>query len=99
MFYIDVRHINQKDISGLIKYVNERTTPDVPDANKIIRYFIPINGQSKIECLNPPGCYCHKKKKESDLRKKLSDVNDRLDRWEESMFPVSRVVLVEKSLV
>lgn len=100
VFYIDVSNVIPHEVHRFITKVREETTPtNQSDSNKMLRYFVPINGPSRIECLNPP-CLCGSNKKNSkSIEKKLCDVNDRLDRLVESMYPIKRRVLIEKKQV
>lgn len=97
VFYVDVSNVPPPNISEYIRIVREATTPpDLDDSNKMLRYFIPINGPNRLECLNPPVSYCCNNKKSKSFVKKLEETNNRLDRLLESMFPVKRRILTEK---
>jgi hypothetical protein len=96
VFYVDVRNMNSHEISEYITRAREGTLGEPEDTKKMIRYFIPIYGESRVECLNPPGWCCCNEDKKNTMKLRLQEVDMRLDRVCEALFPPTRRVIVEK---
>lgn len=50
VFYIDVRIIEPDDIGDFMYKISSKTNPKLKDTTVI---YIPIYGESKVECINP----------------------------------------------
>ena len=95
VFYVDVEHMPHDEASGYLDAIREHTRLSEEDEAQIIKYVIPVReGGTRVECLNPSSAYCNDNK---ELVEKLAMVNDRLDRVDGIMFPVTRSVIVEKT--
>ena len=95
IFYVDVGSMPHDEANNYIQIVKGATELSPEDEAQVIKYIIPTqDGGTRVECLNPQShCGCANSK----IEDKLERVNDRLDRVDGIMFPVTRKVLVEKT--
>lgn len=94
VFYVDVGNLPHDEAHRYIETIDNATTLSKEDQAQMIRYIIPIReGGSRVECLNPPSSCCCKNKTTDE---RINAVNDRLDRMDGIMFPITRKVILEK---
>lgn len=94
VFYVDVGELPHDEAHNYIQIIKGATELSPEDETQVIKYIIPTNGGgTRVECLNPQSSYgCMNSK----MEEKLEMVNDRLDRVDGVMFPITRKVLIEK---
>ena len=94
VFYVDVGSMSHDEANNYIEIIKGTTMLSPEDQTQVIRYIIPTrDGGTRVECLNPQSCCC----KNDKLYDKIEEVNNRLDRVDGIMFPVTRKVIIEKT--
>ena len=95
VFYVDISDMPDEEGVGYFEAIKRSAELKPEDQDHILSYFIPVlGGGTRIECLNPPlSCGC----KNKTFEEKLEVVNDRLDRVDGIMFPITRKVITEKT--
>lgn len=99
VFYINVANVGPSDRREYVDSVmaNIANSTSKEDSEKMIRYFLPIEGESRIECLNPPTCI-NNDEVYSKLLKQVADIDKTLDKVTSRMSPLTRKILLEKTI-
>ena|ERR1035437_5335687 len=100
VFYIAVANIEPYDRGEYMSRTQEaiigKTSEE--DSEKMIRYFIPIlEGDSRVECINTP-IYVSEKQIYDDMVKKIEEIDNKLDKITSKMYPLTRKILLEKTI-
>jgi len=95
VFYIEVGNLDPRDVTSFIEKSKSSMGMSNEDKKQMLQYFIPVReGGTRVECLNPPSACCCKN---SGFDNKVEEVNNKLDRMLELMFPITREVIIEKA--
>jgi hypothetical protein len=80
VFYINVGHLSQEEVSNTIERVREMVKPSEKDNDDVVSYIIPVRDQeTRVECINAPVFVASEIMKENVI-KKIEDVDRKLDR-------------------
>lgn len=96
VFYVDMRHVDPQDYGNFMKRFAASATPDnLEDDDGLLKYFIPTQGESRVECLNVP-TYIGDNSKLEELEKKIKDIDEKLDRFNSKFMVYKREMVIEK---
>lgn len=95
VFYVDVGSLPHDEAHNYIQIIKGATQLKPEDEEQVIKYIIPVSdGGTRVECLNPQSSCASNNDK---INEKIEMINDRLDRVDGIMFPITRKVLFEKT--
>jgi len=94
VFYVDVGDMSIEESHNYIDVIKQNTQLSPEDQNQIMRYIIPTReGGTRVECINPSYiCRCNN----TLLEDKIEMINDKLDRVDNIIFPITRKIITEK---
>jgi hypothetical protein len=100
VFYIAVRNMPYEDRHTHFERVRDNivNSTNIEDNEKMIRYFVPLEeGESRIECINSP-TYINNEEVYKKLLKQIDEIDKTLDKVTSRLTPLTRKVLVEKTI-
>jgi hypothetical protein len=52
-FYIDIRDVDNEEVQQYLNHVKDAMYGQMKGESDVMAFFIPIRGESRIECVNP----------------------------------------------